>query len=113
MKGLIVLAASLIFLGVVGSSRPPHAQFEQAEVQCEEAVAHLAACCPELRPETFFCEHVVAVGCGSDRYPDFSETTSKFLRSLSCQEIHASDLCNTAHSLVVVQPSDSNQGGFL
>jgi hypothetical protein len=70
-----------------------HGGFRESELQCEEAVAHLADC----------CEKTLGIDCthhdeGCDQVPpELSVEDSRCIRDLDCDEIRERGLCSPAH----------------
>lgn len=111
MKGLIWLAALLILLGGVRFSPERRATFDEEEVKCEEAVAHLAECCGNLHAKQFFCEFISGNGCGGGREPDFDISESRFVRDQSCAELNQNDVCAWAADVAAhpdITPSEES-----
>ena len=79
-------------------------QLREDEVECEEAVAHLLACCEGSSFSEVSCLYVkecVLVsggGCEPEHYdpcfPDIGSRTSRCLRDLSCTEIRDRGGCD-------------------
>lgn len=82
---VVALALACLTPAVAGA-------FQKDEVFCEEAVAHLVACCPGLSPGTYSCDHLPA-GCGPEVFPDLSLEVSQCLRKLSCEELQDGGWC--------------------
>lgn len=110
LAGLVLLGMSL---RVVGPAWPPATAFEQDQVECEEAVAHLVECCPELRPEWFFCERLEPFsGCGDAREPDIDLEKSRVIRGRSCAELRDADWCSWARKVAAQEPSGQGSDGL-
>jgi hypothetical protein len=60
---------------------------DEDELHCEEAVAHLQSCCPDLDPKTVDCNYQV---CSS---PDLSRAQAECIEELSCEVIVEKRLC--------------------
>jgi hypothetical protein len=70
------------------------AGFREDELECEEAAAHLSACCnAALDLSCTFVDD----SCDSI-YPDLSPSESRCIRDLSCSEIRARGLCSEQFS---------------
>src|SRR3954471_1552235 len=67
---------------------------EHGELWCEDAVAHLKACCPGFHASSLYCEHVE--GCSTSKVPDLSGPEIDRLREGSCEELAASHVCERA-----------------
>jgi hypothetical protein len=80
----------LLVLVAVCSVSGRRASFREDELQCEEAVARLADCCPAFSAQAVSCVYVE--GCG-EVVPDLGVGESKCIRSLSCGEIRERGLC--------------------
>ena len=75
-------------------------QFREDVISCEEAVAHLSECCPELRTSNVECRYYFRrdEGClGPDSTtriePDIDLRESRCIRNLRCDEIFSRGLC--------------------
>ena len=75
-------------------------QFREDVLSCEEAVAHLEECCPELRATNVKCRYYYhrSEGCyGPDTItrvdPELDLRESRCVRDLSCDEIFSRGLC--------------------
>lgn len=91
------LAGGAFLLGSMALAMPALSS-DGSEFACEEAVAHLASCCPELDPTTFDCER--DFGCGADTAPptDLDLATSRCLVDKSCERIRAAHICQAAEN---------------
>lgn len=65
--------------------------FNRGEVECEEAVAHISRCCPQLAAPAYSCDHYT--GCGATQLPEIQGADSICVRSLSCEEIIEDGWC--------------------
>jgi hypothetical protein len=84
--------ALLVSSSVVEPSASPG--IRRGELQCEEAVARLVECCPDLRPRDFFCEYEDSGGCAGAREPDLDGADYEYLRSHSCDEVREAGWCS-------------------
>jgi hypothetical protein len=75
--------AALMLLGFSG--------LREDEIECEHAMAHLAACCPEFAVEEGVCNY--NDGCGTTRLTVLTVDTSECIQERSCDEIEELDLC--------------------
>lgn len=66
------------------------------EFDCEEAVAHLASCCPDLDPTAFDCRFGLACGADERPEPDFDGPQSECIQSLTCGQIQEKNICLSA-----------------
>ncbi len=81
---------ALVIAVFVGGGASVSTGFEETELQCEEAYAHLESCCGDLH-EAMSCR--VSGGCsGSEPILEVSE--SRCIRKLSCDEIQDRGMCN-------------------
>ena len=87
-RSIVVVLLVALVLGVSCNG------FHEDELACEQAVAHLDTCCPEVA-RTIRCEFVQGSG-GCDgaayvpsTYPDLDTYESKCLRKKSCDELRA------------------------
>lgn len=76
-------------------------QFREDVISCEEAVAHLEECCPELRASTVECKYFYRRddGCiGPETttrvVPDIDLRESRCIRDLACDGVSSRGLCN-------------------
>jgi hypothetical protein len=79
-------------------------QFREDVLSCEEAVAHLAECCPEVQPTNVECRYYYRrdEGClGPDTTtriePDLDLRESRCIRDLTCEGIRSRGLCTYGH----------------
>ena len=70
--------------------------FEQSDLDCEDAVAHLVHCCPNLDPHRFDC--TTTYGCTGGTSPQYDPATSQCLAKLDCSHIQGAGLCDTSDS---------------
>jgi hypothetical protein len=70
------------------------AAIREDEIDCEEAVAHLADCCPSFAAQKFNCEHLAPQACEGGYEPDIDVPTSRLIRSLSCAETEEGHWCS-------------------
>jgi hypothetical protein len=94
-----------VAIGALLSVRPGHEAVCSAdtreESECEEAVARLKECCPALAAHSITCKHTKPTsGCGSScaSFPDINRDESRCIRSRSCSEIVAQDVCGRVQS---------------
>ena len=66
----------------------PRSAIRETELECEEAVAHLAKCCPGFDAKKVNCEHIAPQGCDGGHEPELDVDTSRAVRRLSCAETH-------------------------
>jgi hypothetical protein len=62
---------------------------EEDELRCEEAVAQVADCCPDIALDRIGC---VSDGC-SKQSTFFGPSESDCLRNASCEEFNDGDIC--------------------
>jgi hypothetical protein len=91
VAGFILGVSPLVLLGVFLSTFAVSPGFRRDELACEEAVAHLGECCPNLDTTQLNCTYDDA--CGTLR-PDFDVNQSGCIREASCEEIRARGLCD-------------------
>jgi hypothetical protein len=63
----------------------------QDEFICENAVAHLADCCPGFSPSTIECHYDTS--CLGTTYPELDETQGECILSESCAALGANGVC--------------------
>jgi hypothetical protein len=61
------------------------------ELECEEAVSHLAHCCSASRTSGISC--IYEPGCDSGTNPDISQAQSTCLRNKTCSELVSEGVC--------------------
>jgi hypothetical protein len=84
------LRAALLTL-VIGGGLPAAQAFREDEFVCEEAVAYLEECCPDLDAGEVQC--VYNPGCSSTTYPSISTSESECIRDKSCDALRAEGVC--------------------
>ena len=62
---------------------------EEDDLACEEVVAEIAACCPDVDPERFYCDF--DDGCGGE--PTLTVTEIECIDDMSCSEMEAARVC--------------------
>ncbi|HXK18280.1 MAG TPA: hypothetical protein VNG33_10785 [Polyangiaceae bacterium] len=88
-------AGALVVLALFALGTPaPQAGIRRDEIECEEAVAHLAKCCPGFQPERYGCDYEDPVGCGDVTEPHFNVSKSREIRGMSCAEVLTTGLCD-------------------
>ena len=107
-SSLIVAAAIFVTYGA-------SAGFREDEVECEEAVARLAKCCPSFDPRALECSYYDHSGsCGIDvQYPALDEATSKCILALDCGSLEQSGVCDRARDVQPRHDGDADGGGVL
>ena len=94
---LIFRFAPLVIVLTLSSSLVRGTGFREDEVVCEEAVAHIADCCPDFDPQAgpegarVSCEYDESA-CDA-RLPDLSADESACIRELSCAELKERGIC--------------------
>ena len=74
----------------------------QDVLDCEDAVAHLAACCPGFVNSTISCVYDHE-GCSSQD-PQLTLDESQCISRASCADLVASDVCGRAQQLPAGEP---------
>lgn len=71
----------------------------QDEFPCEEAVAHLKECCPEVSKDDYLCDY--GEGCDGEVHqrPALSVEESNCIRELACDALVAKGVCARAAPL--------------
>ena len=92
LKGMVLVAAAV----AIGYGRPHIAEgIGEDELQCEDAMAHLASCCPGFEPRFHNCSYTD--GCPG-AVPDLTEPQSTTIRSLSGEQLVSGGFCsNPSH----------------
>jgi hypothetical protein len=90
VAGWIFRACPAVLLGGFLCSLTVRPGLREDELKCEEAVAHLEECCPELDVASLQCR---ASGDCDAELPDFRVAESDCIRAASCDEIQARGLC--------------------
>ena len=85
------------------------AEVREDEFDCEQAVAHLAECCPGFPVEGLYCQH--DFGCGSTRDPDLTLDDSRCILALDCSVLVGKGLCRRAAHLTPMQTTDGCANG--
>lgn len=80
---------------VVALALPATQCLRQDEVECEEAVAHLADCCDDFDRSAVDCQY--SDYCGTS-YPDLRPGESQCILDRSCDDIRKGDLCERVMS---------------
>lgn len=83
---MVIMAVAVVWLGAGG--------IRDDEFQCEQAVAHLHGCCPELDPRAISC--VYSTGCNSTQSTAFSVKESFCIQDSSCEVIRLAQICERA-----------------
>ncbi|HEY3450198.1 MAG TPA: hypothetical protein VGK67_27840 [Myxococcales bacterium] len=65
------------------------------ELRCEEAVAHLADCCPGFDPTQIDCYY--STGCGTI-YPVIDIQESRCVSGMKCEDLVAAGVCSRAQA---------------
>ena len=78
----------------------------QDELDCEEAVSHLLACCPGFTGSHIECTYVA--GCTTTTYPAISYLQSQCIRGESCDTLVRSGVCDRASGYYPVTTGDSD-----
>lgn len=86
-RAIVVLGGSLLVAG--GGLR-------EDELDCEQAVAHLASCCPAFDPSLVDCTYSSTCGI---TYPALNVDESQCIVGLSCEAIVAAGLCERTQDL--------------
>ena len=76
----------------------------QDELECEQAVSHLAECCPGFQTQRLVC--ATEGGCGSHTSPSLDIGDSECLNRLDCNELRLGGYCVAAQSAVRKHHSD-------
>jgi hypothetical protein len=82
-----------------------HDAFRDDVLACEEAVAHLESCCPDLHVEPNACaysyDHDSGCGSSTDRYeyPALTTLESQCIRDRGCGDIVRGGMCERAATL--------------
>lgn len=93
-----VMAAMLILLlSTCGAG------FRTDELECDEAVAHLVQCCPNVTADTLQCVHVD--GCETATRPELDADQSECIRSRSCAVLRQDGVCDRVARLHGVEVS--------
>lgn len=87
---LLAPAIGLLTLWPLGSCG-----IREAELRCEEAAAHMYACCPTFKKELLDCSDVPAPSGGtSPRHaPDIALEAARCINALDCATLLQTDYC--------------------
>lgn len=66
-------------------------EITEDEMVCEEAVARLESCCPEIDPRRINC--VFAQGCNTELAPVLTSRASECLGEASCADMRDRGIC--------------------
>ena len=72
-------------------------EITEEELVCEEAVARLEACCPEIDPRRINCVH--AQSCNAELVPVLTSRASECLSESSCDELKSRGSCQRIREL--------------
>ena len=72
---------------------------DKEELDCEQAVAHLIACCPGFDARSIVCEHGAGCGGSSSRV-DLNLARSGCILGASCEDLVASGACEQPKKVV-------------
>jgi hypothetical protein len=99
----LVTAAVVAVTFAVRAGLPDDSNFRPDVLSCEDAVAHLAECCPQFDPHAVQCFYSFQVlsGCGDDLSTDqvapaLSPDESACIRAMSCDALRNSTVCARA-----------------
>ena len=93
--------AAMVLLGMSG--------LREDEIECEHAMAHLGACCPDFAVEADVCDY--DDGCGTTSLTVLSIDQSECIQDTSCEEIEELDLCARVAALVQPRINDEQDAG--
>ena len=82
LSGLLACAALSTLTGAFG--------VQKDEFECEQAVAHLAECCPRFDTRSLICSS----GCGYEAGPDLHEEGSECIIGATCEDLQRSGACD-------------------
>lgn len=80
----------------------------QDELECQQAAAYLAECCPGFDPKTLVCAYLDGV-CGTN-YPELDVGTSECIVGSSCESLVATGTCAGASGLADAGPFPGEAG---
>lgn len=83
-------AASALLLTSFGFANA----LREDELECEQAVAELEACCPGFVSAAINCEF--SVGCGTTTYPALTLRESQCITGTACSELQSNKVCERA-----------------
>jgi hypothetical protein len=81
------------------------AGIDEAQVECEEAVAHVLDCCPGVSPQD-----ICGAGCGE---VGISHDQSECLRGKECDELRAGGVCDRFTRLMIPDAGAPEGGPVL
>src|SRR5262249_22298212 len=99
---LVALGVALFLACKNNDDEEDDDQFREDVIWCEDAVAHLAACCPGFDPTKIACRYYFShtSGCGTETTtstePAFTEDESKCLQHTSCHDLVTNGVCERA-----------------
>lgn len=83
----------LVLLGL-GVRSGPAPGLREDEVQCEEALAHIRACCGSAYRSNLSCSYVDEGDCNAPLLPDLSVQESRVLENDGCSAIIDAGYCD-------------------
>jgi hypothetical protein len=95
LRLVVTMAVAVIWLGSGG--------LREDEFQCEQAVAHLHDCCPDLEPHAITCSYSKGY-CGYRVDTAFSIKESLCIQDSSCEVIRAAQICERALEREALEP---------
>ena len=101
LRRVATMAVAVVWLGAGG--------IREDEFQCEQAVAHLHDCCPDLDPGAVSCSF--SSSCGATLFTTFSVEESQCIQDASCEAILRGHLCERALSREPRQTMVGEDGG--
>jgi hypothetical protein len=98
----------LVRVGLVVAMALPATQcLRQDEVECEEAVAHMADCCEDFDRSAVVCRY--SDYCGVS-YPDLRPSESQCILDRSCDSLREDGICEAVVRRSQTGASSSNDG---
>lgn len=94
-------AAALLAVALLGLSfraRAGSNQMRSDVLDCEDALARLAKCCPDFEVNVVTCDYNFSEGCGSTSttLPALTRQESDCIRDTTCERLVASKVCERA-----------------
>jgi hypothetical protein len=100
------LAVTLVIVACSGDWRDD-------TIACEEAVQHLAACCPGFDPTAVSCHYDYESGCGSKdwQYPALDPEESACVLRAECAHLEPSGVCARARAAMAYTIHENTDDG--
>ena len=85
----------------------------ELQFHCEEAAAHAAGCCPEVKVAALFCSYEPHEGCydaSCEPHPVLSGPEAACVRDTPCERLRSSGACGALRALEGKTSCDTRTG---